>query len=121
MSVHAAGLTESADRYVWGNLGAATFEAGAAQGFAKITPALREYAIAGTMHMDDLAALADSPRHESLIKRHAAQIAQPLGLSNEEAEIKLNSLLRRHRDEWHGFMKSLGPDTFIRQWAASVS
>lgn len=121
LSVHAAGLTEPADRYVWENLGATTFEAGAARGFAKITPALREYAIAGTMHMDDLAALADSHRHDSLIKRHAAQIAQSLGLSNEEAEMKLISLLRRHRDEWHAFVKSLGPETFIRQWAASVA
>lgn len=121
LSVHAAGLTEPADRYVWENLGARTFESGVAQGFAKITPALREYAIAGTMHMDDLAALADSPRHESLIKRHAAQIAQPLGLSNQEAEMKLNSLLRRHRDEWHAFVESLGTDSFIRQWTVSVS
>ena len=72
-------------------------------------------------HMDDLAALADSPRHESLIKRHAAQIAQPLGLSNQEAEMKLNSLLRRHRDEWHAFVESLGADSFIRQWTGSVS
>lgn len=121
LSVHAAGLTEPSDRYVWENLGATTFEAGVAPGFAKITPALREYAIAGVMHMDDLAALVDSPRHESLIKRHSAQIAQPLGLSNEDAEMKLNSLLRRHRDEWNAFLESLGPNSFIRQWVASAS
>lgn len=121
LSVHAAGLTEPSDRYVWENLGATTFETGVAPRFTKITPALREYAIAGVMHMDDLAGLVDSPRHESLIKRHSAQIAQPLGLSNEDAEMKLNALLRRHRDEWHAFVESLGPHSFIRQWVASVS
>lgn len=120
LSVHAAGLTEPADRYVWENLSAKTFDAGVAPGFTKITPALREYAIAGTMHMDDLASLVDSPRHESLIRRHAAQIAQSLGLTNEDAAMKLNSLLRRHRDEWRAFVKSLGPDSFVRQWTVSV-
>jgi len=121
LSVHAAGLTEPSDRYVWENLSATKFEDGAAVGFSKITPALREYAIAGTMHMDHLAGLVDSPRHQSLIKRHAAQIAKSLNLTNEDTEMKLISLLRRHRDEWHAFVNSLGSDSFIRQWTASVS
>lgn len=121
LSVHAAGLTEPADRYVWENLSAAKFEDGAVQGFAKLTPALREYAIAGTMHMDHLAGLTDSPRHQSTIRRNAAQIAKSLDLTNEDAEMKLTSLLRRHRDEWHAFVESLGQDSFIRQWAVNVS
>lgn len=121
MSVHAAGLSEPPDRYVWENLGASTFEQGVAPGFAKVTPALREYAIAGTMHMDDLAGLADTPRYESTIRRNAWQIARALGISNEEAEMNLTFLLRRHRDEWHAFVNSLGSDSFIRQWAVNVS
>ena len=121
MSVHAAGLSEPADRYVWENLSASTFEGGVAQGFAKITPALREYAIAGTMHMDDLAGLADTPRYQSTISRNASQIARALDISNEDAEMKLTSLLRRHRDEWHAFVNSLGSNSFIRQWAVNVS
>jgi 7-cyano-7-deazaguanine synthase in queuosine biosynthesis len=121
LSVHAAGLSEPTDRYVWENLSASKFEDGVAHGFAKLTPALREYAIAGTMHMDHLAGLADSPRYQSTIRRNAAQIAKALDLSNEDAEMKLTSLLRRHRDEWHAFVESLGPDSFIRQWAVNVS
>ena len=121
LSVHAAGLSEPPDRYVWHNLSASTFEDGAARDFAKITPALREYAIAGTMHMDHLAGLADSPRYQSTIRRNARQIAKALELTNEDAEMKLISLLRRHRDEWHAFIESLGADSFIRQWAVNVS
>ncbi|WDF72304.1 7-cyano-7-deazaguanine synthase [Novosphingobium sp. KACC 22771] len=121
LSVHAAGLSEPSDRYVWENLSASTFEGGAAQSFKKITPALREYAIAGTMHMDHLAGLADLPRYQSMIRRNAAQIAKALGLTNADAEMKLTSLLRRHRAEWQAFVGSLGPDSFIRQWAVNVS
>ena len=120
LSVHAAGLSEPADRYVWENLSAARFEDGVAQGFARVTPALREYAIAGTMHMDHLAGLADSQRYQSTIRRHAAQIAKAMGLTNEDAEMKLTSLLRRHRAEWHAFVESLGAESFIRQWAVNV-
>jgi 7-cyano-7-deazaguanine synthase in queuosine biosynthesis len=121
MSVHAAGLSEPADRYVWENLSAPTFEEGVAPGFAKITPALREYAIAGTMHMDDLAGLVDTPRYQSTIRRNASQIARALDISNEDAEMKLTSLIRRHRNEWHAFVDSLGTESFIRQWAVNVS
>lgn len=121
LSVHAAGLTEPADRYVWEDLSASKFEDGVAKGFSKITPALREYAIAGTMHLDHLAGLADSPRYQSTIRRNAAQIAKSMDLTNEDAEMKLTSLLRRHRDEWQAFVKSLGPDSFIRQWTVNVS
>jgi 7-cyano-7-deazaguanine synthase in queuosine biosynthesis len=121
MSVHAAGLAEPNDSYVWENLGAANFEDGVPESFTKITSALREYAIAGTMHMDHLAGLADSPRHQSTIKRNASQLAKSLNMTNEDAEMKLVSLLRRHRDEWRAFVGSLGPDSFIRQWAVNVS
>lgn len=121
MSVHAAGLTEPNDSYVWENLGAANFEDGVPKSFTKITSALREYAIAGTMHMDHLAGLADSPRHQSTIKRNASQLAKSMDMTNEDAEMKLVSLLRRHRDEWHAFVGSLGSNSFIRQWAINVS
>lgn len=121
MSVHAAGLFEPEDRYVWENLDAESFEKGAVSGFEKLTPALREYAIAGTMHMDHLAGLAGSSRHAPMLRRNAVQLAQALGISNEEAETSLQALLCRHRDEWCAFVASLGPNSFIRQWTANLS
>ncbi|MBV1838383.1 7-cyano-7-deazaguanine synthase [Acetobacter estunensis] len=120
LSVHAAGLSEPANHYVWENLSASTFEQGANHNFQKITSALREYAIAGTMHMDHLAGLADSSLYQSTIKRNAAQVARALGIKVEDAEMKLTSLLHRHRNEWHAFVESLGPVSFVRQWTANV-
>jgi 7-cyano-7-deazaguanine synthase in queuosine biosynthesis len=120
MSVHAAGLAEPENHYVWENLRAANFEDGVPKSFTKITSALREYAIAGTMHMDHLAGLADTPRHQSTIRRNASQLAKSLDMTNEDAEMKLVSLLRRHRDEWRAFVGSLGPNSFICQWAVNA-
>src|ERR1019366_3270620 len=62
MSVHAAGLNESEKTYVWEDLGAASFRDGAAATFdpKKITGKLRQYAIAGALHLDHLAALLSS-------------------------------------------------------------
>ena len=50
LSVHAAGLEEVPETYVWENLSARSFEAGAASAFSRITTAHREYAIAGALH-----------------------------------------------------------------------
>lgn len=120
-SVHAAGLSEPKDRYVWENLSAATFEGGAAPGFAKSMDALRQHALAGTLHLEHLAGLADSTRHSATLRRNAIQLASALGISSDDAETKLASLLRRHRDEWRGFLTSLSADSFVRQWAGDVS
>ena len=120
-SVHAAGLSEPKDRYVWENLSAATFEGGAAPGFAKSMDALRQHALAGTLHLEHLAGLADSTRHSATLRRNAIQLASALGISSDDAETNLASLLCRHRDEWRGFLTSLSADSFVRQWAGDVS
>ena len=52
MSIHAAGLAEPAERYVWERLTPRAYEDGAEPSFranGKITRALREYAIAGAL------------------------------------------------------------------------
>jgi len=120
-SVHAAGLSEPKDRYVWENLSAATFEGGAASGFAKSMGALRQHALAGTLHLEHLAGLADSKRSSATLKRNALQLASALGISNDDAETNLAALLCRHRDEWRGFLTSLSADSFVRRWAGDVS
>lgn len=42
LSVHAAGLKEPRETYLWEALEAPEFEAGAAKGFKNVTKALRE-------------------------------------------------------------------------------
>jgi hypothetical protein len=121
LSVHAAGLKEPRETYLWENLDAPSFEEGAAKGFDKITKALREYAVAGTLHMDHLAGLRNSVLHEGAIKRQARQLARSRGLSPDDAEKRLARLLSKHETEWGGFVRSLGDKSFIRNWVASAA
>jgi 7-cyano-7-deazaguanine synthase in queuosine biosynthesis len=120
MSVHAAGLTEPAQNYVWEDLSASSFQDAVPKSFSKITPALREYAIGGTMHMDHLAALFGSANSNSTLSRNASELARALGVNRNIAESKLLSLLHRHHGEWHSFLDSLGSKSFIRQWVVST-
>jgi Queuosine biosynthesis protein QueC len=121
MSVHAAGLDEPCETYVWENLNAPSFEEGAAKAFDKMTTALREYAVAGTLHLDHLAGLNKSALHVGAIKRQAYQLARSRGLSPEKAEDNLKRLLSKHESEWRSFVSSLGDRSFIRNWVASAS
>jgi 7-cyano-7-deazaguanine synthase in queuosine biosynthesis len=121
LSLHAAHLEERPDTYVWENLGAPTFEKGAAEGFPKITKAMREYAIAGTLHHDHLAALAKpSADQRRPIRRSAFLLSRSRGLSETAAAAQLERLLKQHAAEWKAFVGSLGPGSFVRQWAAAA-
>lgn len=120
MSVHAAGCTEDAATYVWNNLGARTFEGGADPAASPKKPrgAMYEYAIAGTLHLDHFAGLIESQVNRSSVDRHVLQLSRSLGLTQEDARARLESLVHRHRDEWQAFLGSVGPRSFVAQWAA---
>jgi hypothetical protein len=119
MSIHAAFLEEPQSNYVWENLNASTFEKGAAKAFPRqrMYQALREYAIAGTLHLDHLASLHESSINRSSLELNAFQLGLSLGLSHTEASVRLTSLLSRHNNEWKGFMSSLSSASFLREWA----
>jgi hypothetical protein len=119
LSVHAAGLTEPGTTYVWEDLGAPEFEGGAAKAFdrRKITGAMREYAIAGALHLDHLAGLRHSPLNAPLVGLNAFQLALACGLSEADSRARLGRLLSQHEREWRGFMDSLGPNSFLADWA----
>ena len=76
MSMHAAGLVDFKETFIWQDLSTPNFKNGAAPGFSQITGALREYGIAGVLHLDHLAALT-GPRHagsdRSLCFQHRAR------------------------------------------------
>jgi 7-cyano-7-deazaguanine synthase in queuosine biosynthesis len=122
LSVHAAGLSEPCENYVWENLSATTFAAGAAAAFGpeKITPALREYAIAGALHLDHLAGLPDSAANAGILNRNAFHLSKSLGLAEVDTRTKLDRLLRQHNYEWKNFMLSLGQNSFVADWALSA-
>lgn len=120
MSVHAAGRCEDPAIYVWEHLGATRFEDGAAEGFANRKPkgALHEYAIAGVLHLNDLAHLRQSRANAAAVERQAFLLNRPLGLDEQETKEKLAGMLRRHEEEWDSFVDSLEPRSFVAQWIA---
>ncbi len=122
LSVHAAGLTEEKETYVWEDLSAATFKAGAAAAFErrKITSAMREYAIAGALHLDHLAGMLDSPANAPTLDLAAFQLGETLGIPEDESRKKLDRLLRQHSREWKHFMDSLGKNSFVHDWASGA-
>jgi 7-cyano-7-deazaguanine synthase in queuosine biosynthesis len=119
LSIHAAGLTEAENTYVWEDLSASIFEDGAAKAFEKrkITGAMREYAIAGALHLDHLASLVDSPTSRDVLSLNAFQLSQVCRLEPAEAGKRLQRLLKQHETEWKRFMRSLGTNSFVSNWA----
>ena len=122
LSVFAAGLTEPKESYVWEDLTATHFAAGAATSFPpeKITRALREYAIAGALHLDHLAGLQNSNANARMLTLSAFQLSKALGLKEADTRAKLDRLLHQHSCEWRNFMLSLGQNSFVADWALSA-
>jgi 7-cyano-7-deazaguanine synthase in queuosine biosynthesis len=120
LSIYGAGLSEAKETYVWENLSAPSLEAGAAAMFPqkKITQALREYAIAGTLHLEHLARLRESRVNAGMLGLFAFQLSASLGLSEGDVRAKLNRLLLQHEKEWSDFMDSLGRNSFLRNWSS---
>jgi 7-cyano-7-deazaguanine synthase in queuosine biosynthesis len=117
-SVHAAGLSEGKEVYVWEDLAAASFEKGAAQGFTRQTSSLREYGIAGVLHLDHLAALRTTAAGQAALQLCAFQLSRSRQLPETEVAQKLERFVAQHELEWSTFMHSLGTNSFIANWAA---
>jgi hypothetical protein len=115
LRVPAAGLSDAPETYIWENLRVHTFEAGAANGFNKIA-AQRDYAIAGTLHLDHLAGLRRSPIYAHSLDVSSSQLARSLSEPRIEIRKKIDRLLGQHEQEWKGFLESLGTNSFIAKW-----
>lgn len=122
MSVHAAGLAQPKDTYVWENLSSADFAAGIAATFGenRITGALREYAIAGVLHLDHLAGLRHGRSGAVALNLAAHQIGRSRGLTAGGTRARLDRLLIQHESERKNFVESLGPNSFVADWASHV-
>lgn len=119
LSVHAAGLSEAPETYIWEDLRVASFESGAVAGFKKISTQ-RNYAIAGTLHLDHLAGLRQSQIHAHGLESCIHQVAPALGKSQPEVRAGLDRLLARHEKEWEEFTEFLGPNSFVSRWTEDV-
>jgi hypothetical protein len=118
MSIHAAGLTESKQTYVWENLSARKFDDGAAPSFPreKITGKLRQYAIAGSLHLDHLAGVPSSASNAHALSLTVSQLSRSLNINDAKLRPRLHRMLIKHGQEWKTFMESLGRNSFIADW-----
>ena len=116
LSVHAAGLSEPSENYVWESLMPASWKAGAAKGFSGFTPALREYAIAGVLHFEHLALLRGTAQFELIKRQRVNELARSLSEPPMGVTMKLGRFLEKHAIEWAAFTNDLGPESFVRQW-----
>jgi len=123
MSIHAARLTESKETYVWEDLTASTFEQGAAPSFPshKITGKMKQYAIAGALHLDHLAGLRTSAANTRTLDLNVFQLSRSMELPEQDVQQKLNRLLIQHEKEWKAFVRSLGQNSFVANWAIEAN
>jgi 7-cyano-7-deazaguanine synthase in queuosine biosynthesis len=119
LSVHAAGLSEAPETYVWEDLRVASFENGAVARFRK-TSAQRNYAVAGALHLDHLAGLRRSRIHRPGLESCIRQTAAARGKPELEVRTGLDRLLACHEKEWKEFMEFLGPKSFVSRWTEGV-
>jgi hypothetical protein len=120
MSVHAAGLTEPEHTYVWEYLAAPDFRAAAVREFdeSKITGKMREYAIAGVLHLDHLAGILHSEANMQTLNLNAFQLSNSMNITVDESLTRLTRLLVQHGKEWKNFVNSLGANSFLADWAS---
>ncbi len=119
MSMFTAGIEEPAETYIWERLTTSRLEDGVAAGFDKITSKMRSYAVAGVLHMDHLADLAESPLHARSLRRAARETAEALDVDPAEVEQQLREMLGRHAAEWRAFRQALGADSFVVRLASA--
>ena len=115
LSVHAAGLTESAGTYMFEDLTAGTLDEGIAHGFKKLGPKQRRYADAGVLHLDHLAAFQHAPLHAPALRRNVSQLSEVLEMPAADVEVSMRRFLMQHQKEWNAFRESLSDASFIAQ------
>ncbi len=121
LSVHAAGLNEAPETYVWESLSATDFEAGAAKDFSRQTQALREYAIAGALHFEHLSSIRESTQYELIKRLRTNELARALAETPQTVAENFDRLLQQHAMEWSAFTNDLGPESFVRKWIDHAS
>ncbi|HUN96779.1 MAG TPA: 7-cyano-7-deazaguanine synthase, partial [Bradyrhizobium sp.] len=123
LSVHAAGLQEPREAYLWEKLDAPLFEDGAVGSVPdnKKQGRMRHYAIAGALHLDHLASLRSSTANAGMLKLSGFQLSRALGIAETEARTGLDRLLAQHETEWKSFRESLGDSSFVTQWSAAAA
>lgn len=119
MSIQAAHLEDQPSSYVWENLRTTDFVDAVAPSFrpSRAISALREYAIAGTLHMEHLARLRYSDLDKPSLQLVSFQLGGALRMDAKDVYDHIDELLQRHEREWRRFLDHLGKDSFVTRWA----
>lgn len=121
LSVRAAGLEERDDTYLWNSLDAANFEDGAHREFNRVTGALREYALAGVLHLEHFASLRQSGQYALVKRRALGELARSLEEPEQTVIDRFDRLSRQHALEWSAFKEGLSETSFVRKWVDAAS
>lgn len=123
LAIFSAGIADYNSTYACENLRASELRDGFASGFDKnrITSAMREYALAGSLHLEDFAILPQTTSWESLRLLHSQQLSKCLGIMVADAMSYLDRLLLKHRTEWAQFKYDLGPTSFVNKWIGDMN
>lgn len=117
VSIHAAGQREAPETYVAVNMNAASLDAAVDPAFQKINAAYRKYAIAGVLHMKNMADLAERAQRD-IVRGHAALLGPALGKDVDTVERSLLMMFEKHSEEWGHYLASLDRSSFVRSWSA---
>jgi hypothetical protein len=122
LSMYISGVKEGRKSYVWEDLHAKEFAEGAAAEFSssRITDKLKDYAIAGTLHLEHLASFQHRSFNLIGLNLNAFQLSGALALPESDVTSKIQRLLSQHESEWRSFLNMLGRHSFVRKWVASA-
>lgn len=117
MSMYAAGVIEPENTYVFSNLSANCFEDAQSKDIkVSPSPAMIEYGITGTRHLQHLADM--SKLSDKDLGRHAFVISGAINIPQQETLKQLRNLLETHKDEWDNFLELQGKQSFLRVWVS---
>lgn len=114
LSVHAAGLSEPVETYMYENLASPTLRDGVPAGFAKLGRSQHEYALAGLLHLEHLARVQHSAIDATGFERNISELSAALHMPRETVENNLRHVLSQHESEWNAFVETLPLDSFLR-------
>lgn len=115
MSMHAAGVSEPAEKYFISDLTAACYE-DAVPRSNRMRPShtMVEHGSVGARHLQQLAHMAELP--DPRLRLHVFEIARATGASQQDTSDNLRALLVQHAAEWRGFVRAQGQHSFIKSW-----
>ncbi len=115
MSMHAAGIQEPDDTYIFSDLKVSKYEDSTHQtNRIYQSSTMLEYGSVGSRHLHQLANMADVS--ESDLRGHSYELSRSLSTPEGDILRNLRRLLHQHAKEWRAFADSQGSSSFLSRW-----